>query len=82
MTPTTSSAAVKKTTSLNKRKHTERNPKRFDYILAELQTIKDYEDTTMDFSRYNTLEEHMQLLDESNSLKGQSKNNHKLVANV
>ena len=57
MTPTTSSAAVKKTTSRNKRKPTERNPKRFDYILAELQTIKDYEDTTMDFSRYNTLEE-------------------------
>ena len=82
MTPTTSSAAVKKTTSRNKRKHTERNPKRFDYILAELRTIKDYEDTTMDFSRYNTLEEHMQLLDESNSWKGQSKNNHKLVANV
>jgi hypothetical protein len=82
MTPTTSSAAVKKTTSRNKRKHAERNPKRFDYILAELQTIKDYEDTTMDFSRYNTLEEHMQLLDESNSWKGQSKNNYKLVANV
>jgi hypothetical protein len=82
MMPTTSSAAVKKTTSCNKRKHTERNPKRLDYILAELQTIKDYEDTTMDFSRYNTLEEHMQLLDESNSWKGQSKNNYKLVANV
>jgi hypothetical protein len=82
MTPPTSSAAVKKTTSRNKRKYTERTPEKFDYILGELQTIRDYEDTTMDFSRYNTLEEHMQLLDESNSWRGQSKNNHKLVANV
>jgi hypothetical protein len=82
MTPPRSSAAVKKTTSRNKRKHTERTPEKFDYILEELQTLRDYEDTTMDFSRYNTLEEHMQLLDESNSWRGQSKNNHKLVANV
>jgi hypothetical protein len=63
MTPPTSSAAVKKTTSRNKRKHTERTPEKFDYILEELQTLRDYEDTTMDFSRYNTLEEHMQLLE-------------------
>ena len=40
------------------------------------------EDTTMDFSRYNTMEEHMQLLDESNSWRGHSKNNHKLAANL
>jgi hypothetical protein len=57
MTPPTSSAAVKKTTSR------ERTPEKFDYILEELQTLRDYEDTTMDFSRYNTLEEHMQLLE-------------------
>jgi hypothetical protein len=82
MTPPTSSAKVKKTTSRNKRKYTERTPEKFDYVLEELQTLRDYEDTTMDFSRYNTLEEHMQLLDESNSWRGQSKNNHKLVANV
>jgi hypothetical protein len=33
-------------------------------------------------ARYNTLEEHMQLLDESNSWRGQSKSNHKSAANV
>ena len=55
----------------------ERTPEKFDSILEELQTLRDHEDTTMDFSRYNTLEEHMQLLDERNSWRGQSKSNHK-----
>ena len=82
MTLPTSSAVVKKTASRNKRKHTERTSEKFDSILEELQTLRDHEDTTMDFSRYNTLEEHMQLLDESNSWRGQSKSNHKFVANV
>lgn len=82
MTSPTSSATVKKTASSNKRKNARRTYEKFDSLLEELQTIRDHEDINMDFSRYNTLEEHMQLLDESNSWRGHSKNNHKLAANL
>ena len=82
MTSPTSSSMVKKTASSNKRKNVRRTYEKFDSILEELQMIRDHEDIKMDFSRYNTLEEHMQLLDESSSWRGHSKNNHKLAANL
>ena len=70
---------VKKTASSNKKKNVRRTYKKFDSILEELQTIRDHEDIKMDFSRYNTLEEHMQLLDGKVApWRGHSKNNHKL----
>ncbi len=81
MTPR-KSPAVKKTALHDSGKHTERVPNKFDLILEELQAMRDYGDERMDFSRYNTLEEHMQLLDESNCWTRHSKNNHKLVANL
>jgi len=59
-----------------------RTYEKFDSILEELQMVRDHEDIKMDFSRYNTLEEHMQLLDESSYWRGHSKNNHKLAANL
>jgi hypothetical protein len=73
---------VKKTASSKKRKNVRRTYEKVDSILEELQTIRDHEDIKMDFSRYNTLEEHMQLLDESSSWRSHSKNNHKLAANL
>jgi hypothetical protein len=43
MTPPIS-PAVKKTALRDTRKHTERVPNKFDFILEELQALKDYED--------------------------------------
>jgi hypothetical protein len=84
MTPNRSSVTVKKTPTRNTRKYKERVPDKFDHTLEleELQALKDYEEAKMDFSRYNSLEEHMQLLDESSSLRSHLKNNHRLVANL
>jgi hypothetical protein len=82
MTPPKSSAVIKKTASSNKRKNMGRTSEKFASILEELQILRNYENTKMDFSRYNTLEEYMQLLDESSSWRGHSKSNHKLAANV
>jgi hypothetical protein len=82
MTPQPSSPEIKKTGSQNRRKISEGTPEKYDSIVEELQKIGDYEDTRMDFSRYNTLEEHMQLLDENNSYRARSKSNHKLAPNV
>jgi hypothetical protein len=84
MTPNRSSVTVKKTPTRNTRKYKERVPDKFDHTLEleELQALKDYEEAKMDFSRYNSLEEHMQLLDESGSLRSHLKNNHRLVANL
>lgn len=82
MTPPPSSSVIKKSGSQNRRKISEIIPGKYDSIVEELQKIGNYEDTRMDFSRYNTLEEHMQLLDESNSFRDKSKSNHKLAPNV
>ncbi|HEY7080478.1 MAG TPA: hypothetical protein VH500_12300 [Nitrososphaeraceae archaeon] len=82
MTPSPSSSVIKKTGIQNRRKVSEGTPGKYDSILDELQKIGDYEDNRMDFSRYNTLEEHMQLLDENNCYRNRSKINHKLAPNV
>jgi hypothetical protein len=82
MTPSPSSSVIKKTGSQNRRKVSKVTPEKYESIVEELQRIGDYEDNRMDFSRYNTLEEHMQLLDENNSYKNRSKINHKLAPNV
>jgi len=78
------SAIVRKVTSNKKREYVEKAPNKFDYIaeLEELQALSDYYDRRLDFSRYNTLEEHMRLLDESNALRTHLRNNHKLAAVV
>lgn len=62
------SAIIRKITTNKKREYVEKAPNKSDYIaeLEELRALGDYDDRRMDFSRYNTLEEHMQLLDESN----------------
>jgi hypothetical protein len=75
------SAIIRKITSNKKREYVEKVPNKFDCIaqLEELQALIDFDDRRMDFSRYNTLEEHMQLLDESNALRSHLRNNNKLA---
>ena len=70
---TNMSTIIRKITTNKKREYVEKASNKSDYIaeLEELRALGDYDDRRMDFSRYNTLEEHMHL-----------RNNHKLVANA
>ena len=79
------SATIREVTPNKKRKNVEKVvPDKFDYTVEheELQLLSDYDNRIMDFSRYNTLEEHIQLLNESNALRSHLRNNHKRVADA